>query len=160
MYTDLESMWQGWTKNLYSLIESQIGNLFLVLILINSAILYPFSQIVVLAQLYLSGAEALTSLQIIAIPTILQLLLVYLWYRKTSEHHAGVNWKHYFLLPIGSLAVSILYLHAAYLVLSGSQVNWKGRRYTVNTSKTIQPVTPQSLDPALDVAGGQEQADL
>jgi chlorobactene glucosyltransferase len=159
MYVDLESMWQGWTKNLYSLIESRVGNLFLVLFLINSTILYPFVLIPLLGQLYLSG-ENLAALQIVAIPVFLQLLLVFLWYTKTSEHHAGVGWKHFFLLPFGSLAVSILYLHASYLVLSGGQVNWKGRRYTVNSFKTIQPVSNQSLDPALDVALGQDRVDL
>jgi chlorobactene glucosyltransferase len=159
MYTDLESMWQGWTKNLYSLIESRIGNLFLVLFLINSTILYPFVQVPVLIQLFVGG-ESPATLQILAIPVLLQLLVVYLWYRKTSEHHAGIGPKQFFLLPFGALAVSVLYLHASFLVLSGGQVNWKGRRYTVNTFKTIQPRSKQSLDPALDTVLGQDRADL
>jgi len=31
-----------------------------------------------------------------------------------------------------------LYIHAAYLVHTGGQVNWKGRRYVVNKNRTIQ----------------------
>jgi hypothetical protein len=39
--------------------------------------------------------------------------------------------------------------------LTGSQVNWKGRRYTVNTSKTIQARTRQSLDVAIGQEGSE-----
>jgi hypothetical protein len=60
------------------------------------------------------------------------------WWLLTQAHRAGVGWKGYFTLPLGGLAVSALYIHAAYIVLSGSQVNWKGRHYRVNTSKTIR----------------------
>jgi hypothetical protein len=42
------------------------------------------------------------------------------------------------LLPLGSLAVSVLYAHSAWLVLSKHKVSWKGRQYLVNTSKAIE----------------------
>jgi chlorobactene glucosyltransferase len=159
MYTDLESMWQGWTKNLYSLIESRVGNLFAVLLVINGTILYPFVQAIALAQLYLAG-ESPATLELLAIPVVLQLLIAFLWYRLTSEHHAGIDAKHFFLFPLGALAVSILYVHAAYLVLTGSQVNWKGRRYTVNTSRTIQAPHSEGLESGLDVALAKEPAEF
>lgn len=159
MYTDLESMWLGWTKNLYSLIESRVPNLFAVLLVINGTILYPFVQTIVLAKLYLNGVPPAT-LALLAAPVAIQLLIAFLWYRLTSEHHAGIDLRHFFLFPFGALAVSILYIHAAYLVLTGSQVNWKGRRYTVNTSRTIQAPDGQVRDTALDVALAKESADI
>lgn len=159
MYTDLKSMWQGWTKNLYSLIEARVGNLFGALFVINSTILYPFLLVGVICHLYFTGTS-LFWLELLAAPVAFQLLTAFLWYRLTSEHHAGIDWKHFFLLPLGSLAVSVLYVHAAYLVLSGGQVNWKGRRYTVNTSRTIQAASRKSHDQALDVALAKETADV
>src|SRR5262249_1391630 len=116
-------------------------------------------QTLVLAQLYLNG-EPPATIALLAAPVAVQLLIAFLWYRLTSEHHAGIDLRHFFLFPFGALAVSILYIHAAYLVLTGSQVNWKGRRYTVNTSRTIQAPDSQGLDAGLDVALAKESADL
>lgn len=138
MYTDLESMWQGWTKNLYSLIDSRVGNLLFILVLLNCAILSPWIQMMVVGSMWLAQ-DPDPLLQLLTELVALQLLVQVFWFKRCSEHHAGVDWRHFFLLPLGCLSVSVLYVHAAYLVLSGSQVNWKGRRYTVNTSKTIQP---------------------
>lgn len=137
MYTNLTSLWQGWTKNLYSLIDSRIPNLLIILFLINSVALFPFVQLLLICQIVFSGhSDSLTpiSLGLVAI----QFLALGFWFEKTSQHHAGIDWRNFFLFPLGSLGVTVLYCHAAYLVLSGSQVNWKGRKYVVNTAKTIQ----------------------
>jgi hypothetical protein len=113
------------------------------------ACLMPFVHAAVIASMWLSGSEypylALAT-TIVAVEMFLQVL----WYGKIRYHYEGIHWWHFFWVPFGSLAVTVLDFHAAYLVLSGSQVNWKGRRYTVNTSKTIQPVMSKPLDPALD----------
>ncbi|MGH9549609.1 MAG: glycosyltransferase, partial [Terriglobales bacterium] len=151
MYTNLESLWQGWTKNLYSLIDSRIGNLIFILFLINFAALMPFVEAASVAAMWSSG-DISPYVQVLTQVVVAQLLILMAWFRRTSDHHAGINWAHFFMIPMGAVALTALYLHAAYLVLSGSQVNWKGRRYTVNTSKTIQPVVTKALDPALDAA--------
>lgn len=95
------------------------------------------------------GAEV----NILAAQVVYQLTLLFLWYRRTSEHYLGVDWRHFFILPFGSLTISALYLHSAYLVHSGVKVSWKGRQYTVNTSKAIQDgkegKAAAALDPAL-----------
>lgn len=138
MYTDFETLWQGWTKNVYSLIDSNLFNLVFLLIMLNTILLVPYLELAwVIAEWYegdLSGnLFRLTSL------VIVQWIIFAFWWRKTTEHHAGVNWKHFFWIPFGGIAVSVLYIHSAYLVLFGEQVNWKGRRYVVNKQKTIQP---------------------
>lgn len=155
MYTDRESLWQGWTKNLYSLIDSHIGNLLLILALINATVVFPYVQILIVANLLFSG-ESLASLGNLVVLIASQFIILAVWFHKTSDHLAGISWKNFFILPFGSLAVTALYFHAAYLVLSGSQVNWKGRKYTVNTSKTIQARPKQHFDPALDTVIGKE----
>lgn len=156
MYTDLETMWLGWTKNLYSLIDSRVIHLVLILLLLNFTALAPFVETLIVGSMWLDAGAMTPQLQSLTIIVALQMVVLMAWFRRTSDHHAGINWMHFLLVPFGSIGVSVLYLHAAYLVLSGTQVNWKGRRYTVNTSKTIQPVVNAPLDPALDTASGGE----
>lgn len=156
MYTDLESLWQGWTKNLYALIECKVIFLVLVILLINLAIFGPLVSTGIVTSMWLRG-ESGTELNILTAQAVYQLTLLFLWYRRTTEHYLGVDWRHFFLLPFGSLTMSALYLHSAYLVHSGVKVSWKGRQYTVNTSKSIEDkpdgasasVPSSSLDPAL-----------
>lgn len=138
MYTDLQSLWQGWTKNLYALIECNLLYLFLVLILLNSAILGPYLILGALAADITANAIAPGQLFFSSALLVCQFALLFAWYRRCSEHYLGVTWRHYFLLPFGSLSVTALYLHSAFLVHSGKKVSWKGRNYTVNTSKSIE----------------------
>ena len=137
MYTDLESLWQGWTKNLYSLIDSRVGNLLLLLAMMNAVVVFPFFELAWVLSEWAQGEVSGGLIRISAL-SLVQYVVLFLWFRANKEHHAGVNWTHFFLTPFGAIGVTVLYLHAAYLVLFGEQVNWKGRRYVVNTRKTIQ----------------------
>lgn len=151
MYTDLESMWQGWTKNLYSLIDSHVINLVAIIALLNLVLLTPFLEAFAVAGMWLQ-ADPSPLLMPLTVLVVAQLFVLTLWFRLTGEHRAGTTWWHFFWLPFGSISVTVLQLHAAYLVLSGTKVNWKGRQYTVNSSKTIQPNSKKKLDAALDSA--------
>jgi hypothetical protein len=137
MYTDLESMWQGWTKNLYSLIDSSVIHLVLIIMMINMTVLVPWIQLAAVVSRWMSGDYSPT-LTILTELVSLQLITLGVWWRLGQEHRTGTNWLGYFTLPFGGIAVTVLYIHAAYLVLSGTQVNWKGRKYRVNTHKTIE----------------------
>lgn len=147
MYTDLESLWQGWTKNLFALIECQIIYLVLVITLINMAVVGPFVQVGLIAWALATG-EVNPQMPFMIGLTVIEFAMLYAWYKRNSEHYIGVGLPHFFLLPLGSLTVSALYLHSAYLVLSGAKVSWKGRTYTVNTSTSIEG------DPSMPVSGG------
>ncbi len=137
MYTDLESMWQGWTKNLYSLIDSSVIHLVLIIMMINMTVLVPWIQLAAVVSRWMIG-DASPSLTIMTELVTLQLITLAAWWRLGGEHRIGTNWLGYFTLPFGGIAVTVLYIHAAYLVLSGTQVNWKGRKYRVNSHKTIE----------------------
>ncbi len=140
MYTDLESLWQGWTKNLYALIECNLLYLLTVIVLVNSAIVGPYiSAGIVLSKWFVDGQSP----ELVALTgqLFLQFSLLFIWYKRCLQHYVGVNWIHFFLLPFGSLTMSVLYLHSAFLVHSGHKVSWKGRSYTVNTSKSIEDDT-------------------
>lgn len=140
MYTDLVSLWQGWTKNLYSLIDSSVVFLFVILLLINMTLVLPYLELCIVAAMWLAGEQS-TGLIVLTQLTAAQFIMLAFWFKLTEQHRTGFNGLSFFTLPIGSLAVTVLYLHASYLVLSGGQVNWKGRHYRVNSSKTIRPVT-------------------
>lgn len=138
MYTDLVSLWHGWTKNLYSFIDSKPRNLLVILLMINTVVVAPWLWLGYVGWQWLSGEFTNLLIQL-SLLLIVQFGTLMLWQRRTSSHHEGIKWYHFFLTPYGCLAVSALYLHAAYLVHSGGQVNWKGRRYVVNTRQTIEP---------------------
>jgi chlorobactene glucosyltransferase len=138
MYTDLESLWQGWTKNLYSFIDSKPHYLVLLLSMMNTVIIAPWLWLAYVIWLYSTGDAPDFTWRLAAL-VVVQLGVMALWQKRTSEHHEGSRWYHFFMQPIGCIMVNALYLHSAYLVHSGSQVNWKGRRYVVNTHKTIEP---------------------
>lgn len=148
MYTDLVSMWQGWTKNLYSLIDSHVFNLLAIIALLNYVLVAPFVEAAIVASMWAQNDSSPFLLPLTVLIAAQSVILV-LWWRLTAEHRAGTTWWHFSWLPFGCLSVSALQLHAAYLVLSGSKVNWKGRQYTVNSSKTIEPSEKKKLlDPA------------
>ncbi len=137
MYTDLQSLWNGWTKNLYALIECNLLFLVLVVLLLTSGIIMPWINLAAVTSYWLSG-DVFPELPTCTGLAILSMVGLYLWYKRTSEHYRGVTTAHFFLLPFGALTVVVLYFHAAYLVLSGTRVSWKGRRYTVHTSKQVE----------------------
>lgn len=157
MYTDLNSLWQGWTKNLFALLECRILYLVLVIILVNSAILGPFISAGYVASLWSAG-ELTPHTYLLTSLVALQMFLMCSWYRRTAEHYTGVDLRHFLLLPLGSITMSVLYLHSAWLVLSGNKVSWKGRRYTVHPDKAIDSQeTPETTD--LSVEGASAPLD-
>ncbi len=138
MYQDLESLWFGWTKNAYALIECNLLYLAMILILINGSIISPFVHLGILTAGILSGNPPHIFLYIAPL-VVLEFIGLAAWYGRTKQFYTGVHWKHFFLLPLGCVMVTAIYLRSAYLVLSGNNVSWKGRQYRVNSHKTIEP---------------------
>ena len=137
MYLDLESMWQGWTKNLYSLIDSSPIHLICVLISLNLAVVMPAVNILMVGSQWVNHpADHFTPFSTMLVAC--QFLMMIFWFRLTAEHRSGVSPLYFLMLPFGALSVTILHIHSAYLVLFGREVSWKGRRYTVNSAKTIR----------------------
>jgi chlorobactene glucosyltransferase len=155
MYTNLETLWQGWTKNLFALIECQLAYLVIVIALINFAVISPFAQLVAIGCMAASGDTA-GSFPLLCGLTVAELGLLFAWYRRCAEHYTGVTAWHFLLLPLGSLTVSLLYLHSAYLYLTGNKVSWKGRKYTVNTSKSVEADGPSPIAESLVAVGSSE----
>jgi hypothetical protein len=101
------------------------------------AVVGPFLQLGYVAYAAMTG-EAGAQLPLITALTGVELGLLFAWYRRCAEHYLGVGPLHFFLLPLGSLTVSVLYTHSAWMYLTKHKVSWKGRKYLVNTSKSIE----------------------
>jgi chlorobactene glucosyltransferase len=151
MYTDLTSLWLGWTKNLYSFIESKLFYLVLILTMMYAVLVQPFVNVCDVASLWVAvDGDASEYLWRMTALVVVQIGVLALWFRRTSDHFDGVKWYHFFLLPFSYFALSALYLHAAFLVHTGGQVNWKGRRYVVNARRTIEPTASNLLETSRD----------
>ncbi|MBU6450246.1 MAG: glycosyltransferase [Cyanobacteria bacterium REEB67] len=149
MYTDLESLWLGWTKNLYSFIDSKPIYLAIILVMLQIVLVMPWAYLGFIASIAVTGDISEFLLRMTGLVTV-QLGVLALWFRLTKEHFAGARWYHYFWIPFGGLAVSALWVHAAFLVHTGGQVNWKGRRYVVNNRRTIQPSPGDHMETPMD----------
>ncbi len=145
MYQDLESLWFGWTKNAYALIECNLLYLAMILVLINGAIISPFIHLAILAQGVAGGNPPHIFLYIAPLVAI-EFIGMAAWYGHTKQFYDGAKWSHFFLLPLGCVIFTAIYLRSAYLVLSGNNVSWKGRHYRVNSHKTIEPQPGETVE--------------
>ncbi len=145
MYQDLESLWFGWTKNAYALIECNLLYLAMILLLINGAVISPFVHLGILVAGIIGGHPP-HIFQYIAPLVAVEFIGLAAWYGRTKQFYVGVNWNHFLLLPLGCVMVTAIYLRSAYLVLSGNNVSWKGRQYRVNSHKTVEPQPSEAVE--------------
>ncbi len=97
MYTDLQSLWLGWTKNLYSFIESKPLYLALILIMMQAVLVMPFVNLAwVTAAFVMVGGDASEFLWRMIALVVVQVGVLALWFRRTSDHFDGVKWYHFF----------------------------------------------------------------
>ena len=138
MYVDLPSLWQGWTKNVYALLECRLDFLFSVLLLLNAALILPFLHLAMILDTLINHQISPADINIFGLVAV-EFALLYSWYHITKKHYVGVKPHHFWLLPFGSLFVTAIYLASAFCVCTGTQVNWKGRRYRVTDTMAIAP---------------------
>lgn len=138
MYVDLPSLWQGWTKNVYALLECRLDFLFLVLLLLNAALILPFLHLGIVVDTLINHQTSQADMTTFGLVAV-EFAFLYSWYHITTRHYVGVKAHHFWLLPFGSLFVTAIYLASAFCVCTGTQVNWKGRRYRVTDTMAIAP---------------------
>jgi chlorobactene glucosyltransferase len=125
MYTSLETLWHGWVKNLYSFAECNPLFLTALLIALNCVLIGPFIELATANNLLLF------------LLAILQIIELFIAARLTARHVAGPKWYHFFLFPLSSVMITVLYTTSAFKVISGSKIDWKGRSYRVTSARTI-----------------------
>ena len=129
MYTDLPSMWEGWTKNIYLGLSDHPGLLLLgafgALLALMAALVLPAWPI--FGILWYANGGGWMSLAI-----ILEALLVWIYIilaRMKINHLMGISRWYAFTTPLGAGVFAAMMLTSAWKVLSGQGVTWKGRNY-------------------------------
>jgi chlorobactene glucosyltransferase len=138
MYTGFLELWQGWTKNVYALLDCNPIYLIGLLVLLNMALLVPFVSLTGLLNTLIQGNQD-PSLPLLSALLVIQFGSILSWYYRTTLHYRGVKMWHVILLPVGTLMVTVLHLYSAFCFIGRLQVTWKGRKYSVSTAKTIAP---------------------
>lgn len=126
MYTSLEEMWNGWTKNIYLGMQGRLGLLaFGIISALIAALGIPLWWGVALVGVSRHGG-------IVSILTLLETLLftIYLLYHRVRLYREMNSNPWYSLsLPLGSAVFAAMMIVSAFRVLSGQGVVWKKRRY-------------------------------
>jgi chlorobactene glucosyltransferase len=129
MYTDLASMWEGWTKNIYLGLSDHPGLMLLgvfgAALAMMAALVLPAWPVFGLAW-YASGGGW------VALTVTLESLLVWayiLFERAKVNRGMGISGWYALTTPLGAGVFAAMMLTSAWKVLSGQGVTWKGRKY-------------------------------
>ncbi len=129
MYTSLETMWAGWTKNIYLGLRGRTAMLLLgafgATLALIAALFLPVWPLLGLSWVLKGGGG-------MALAVILESILVwgYLIYIRARVAR-GMNISSWYALttPLGAGVFAAMMLTSAWRVISGKGVIWKGRTY-------------------------------
>jgi chlorobactene glucosyltransferase len=132
MYTSLETMWEGWTKNIYLGLRDHpylllLGAFGASLALI-AALFLPVWPLLGLGW-FLNDGEWM------ALAVIVQSLFVWgylIYYRARIAHIMEIPVWYALLTPLGAGVFAAMMLTSAWKVLTGQGVTWRGRKYHPN----------------------------
>lgn len=138
MYTNFSELWSGWTKNAYAIINCNIVNLIGIAILLTLWFVAPFATLTTAAfnpQLFSSAIP----MPAVWLFIVIQFVSLIHWYALSTPFYKGLEplCLYFFLLPLGALSVIALYINSALCFLTGKQVKWKDREYSVDSSQRV-----------------------
>jgi chlorobactene glucosyltransferase len=129
MYTDLPSMWEGWTKNIYLGLADRPGLLALgvfgAFVALMAALFMPVWPLLGLGW-YINGGGWM------ALAVSAEALVVWaaiLYYRARASRLMGISRWYALTTPLGAGVFAAMMFTSAWKVLSGQGVTWKGRKY-------------------------------
>ncbi|MCX6067841.1 MAG: glycosyltransferase [Chloroflexi bacterium] len=129
MYTDLPSMWEGWTKNIYLGLADRPAMLLLgafgAFLALMAALFMPIWPLLGLIWYSKDGSW-------MALLVILQALLIWadiIIYRANVAQKMGISRWYALTTPLGAGVFAAMMMTSAWKVLSGQGVTWKGRTY-------------------------------
>ncbi|MDO8754661.1 MAG: glycosyltransferase, partial [Anaerolineales bacterium] len=129
MYTSLETMWEGWTKNIYLGLRDNPAKLLLgafgAMLALIAALFLPIWPLLGLSWLLKGGGW-------MSLAVILESILVWGYLILARARAArGMNISAWYALttPLGAGVFAAMMLASAWRVISGKGVIWKGRTY-------------------------------
>jgi chlorobactene glucosyltransferase len=133
MYTDLPSMWEGWTKNIYLGLSDKPAMLLLgvfgAFLALVAALFMPAWPLLGLLWYFNSGGW-------MALGVIIEALAVWavlLYARMRVNAQMGISRWYALTTPLGAGVFAAMMFTSAFNVLSGQGVTWKGRKYAPKT---------------------------
>lgn len=133
MYTSLETMWEGWTKNIYLGLRDHPSLLLLgafgATLALIAALFLPLWPLLGLSWYMQDGGW-------MALLVIVEALLVWgylIWIRAQVAQEMGISRGYAFLTPLGAGVFAAMMLTSAWKVVSGQGVTWRGRKYQPRT---------------------------
>lgn len=133
MYTSLETMWEGWTKNIYLGLRDHPSLLLLgafgATLALIAALFLPLWPLLGLSWYMQDGGW-------MALLVIVEALLVWgylIWIRAQVAQQMGISRGYAFLTPLGAGVFAAMMLTSAWKVVSGQGVTWRGRKYQPRT---------------------------
>ena len=129
MYTSLETMWEGWTKNIYLGLRDHPAMLLLgafgATLALIAALFLPIWP--VLGGLWLFNGGGLLAVAVIIQSLIVWGVLIYL--RAKVAIKMNISAWYALTTPLGAGVFAAMMLTSAWKVLSGQGVTWRGRKY-------------------------------
>jgi chlorobactene glucosyltransferase len=129
MYTDLPSMWEGWTKNIYLGLSDHPSMLLLgafgATLSVIAALFLPLWILLGTNWLFNGGTW-------LAIAVIIQSLLVWGWliyFRAKVARKMNISAWYALTTPLGAGVFAAMMLTSSWKVISGQGVTWRGRTY-------------------------------
>lgn len=129
MYTSLESMWEGWTKNIYLGLRDHPAMLLLgafgATLALIAALFLPVWPLLGLAWYFNGGGW-------LAIGVIIKSLFVWgflIYARIRVARGMKISAWYALTTPLGAGVFAAMMLASAWKVLSGQGVTWRGRNY-------------------------------
>ncbi|GAB4484301.1 MAG: glycosyltransferase family 2 protein [Anaerolineales bacterium] len=129
MYTNLASMWEGWTKNIYLGLADTPAMLLLgafgAFLALMAALFMPVWPL--LGFFWQQNGGGIWAALVIAQALAVWAALIFARARVNAE--MGISRGYALLTPLGAGVFAAMMFTSAWKVLSGSGVTWKGRRY-------------------------------
>ena len=129
MYTSLETMWEGWTKNIYLGLHDHPAMLWLgvfgAVLALFAALFMPIWPLLGL-NWYLRGGGWL------AVGVMVEALIVWvdlLWARAVVARKMHISPLYAWTTPLGAGVFAAMMIASAWKVISGQGVTWRGRKY-------------------------------
>lgn len=136
MYTNFSELWNGWTKNAYALINCSPVSLIGVVVLLNLCLFAPFVTLAVSAASP-SSVTGMIPPALLWSALVIQFVCMMIWYARSTVYYRGLSPFCFLLLPLGAVLTSALYINSAYCFITGRQVKWKDRDYSVDSSQRV-----------------------
>lgn len=135
MYASLGEIWEGWTKNLFAGLDFRLALTLIICVALLVIHVLPFVGLAVTGGLAAAGLmEPLDPLLLLFAANVVMAYVVYVLGLRLANYSVAYFWSY----PLGMLVTVGLFANSARKIATGRGVSWKGRTYTLTSSRQRQ----------------------